>query len=180
MCEMRREYALYKGENLIASGSVAEIAKTQGVNPSSVLVYMSPNYKKRARNGMCLVLLTDDLMKTCEACEERKMLIQFYKSRSSKDGYQGKCISCTRQNKSGLRPISLNEDSKKVCRVCNEEKSISSFYKKAGAKDGYQSCCKDCTREGKNKRDLTTRSQRTPTARELEKMKWHSTLRILA
>lgn len=96
---MRKEYALYKGESLIASGSIAEIAKVQGVKPATISFYQSPTYQKRSANGMRLVLLNEGPVKICKVCNEEKSLSSFYKKENSKDGYQADCKSCVREAK---------------------------------------------------------------------------------
>lgn len=47
---MTREFALYKGENLIAFGSRKELAEKIGVKEESIKFYGSPTYQKRT-NG---------------------------------------------------------------------------------------------------------------------------------
>ncbi|MBS7837351.1 hypothetical protein [Wohlfahrtiimonas chitiniclastica] len=97
---MRREYALYKGENLIASGSIAEIAKIQGVKPATIVFYMSPTYQKRIKkNGLRLISLNEEQMKVCRICNKEKAISSFYKKEGAKDGHQSDCKSCTRQAK---------------------------------------------------------------------------------
>jgi len=41
-------YALYKGEELIASGSIFEIAQKTGLKIRTIKFYGTPSYKKRA------------------------------------------------------------------------------------------------------------------------------------
>lgn len=55
------EYALYKGEKLIAMGTVEEISKKTGLKESTVRFYKSKNYKKRTseKNGKRLIKLED-------------------------------------------------------------------------------------------------------------------------
>ncbi len=43
----KKEYALYKGENLLMIGTIAEIAKAQGVKRSTILFYQTPAYLRR-------------------------------------------------------------------------------------------------------------------------------------
>ena len=55
-------YALYKGEELLADGTLSEIAKKMGIKANSVLFYRSPTYQQRAkkvRNRRILVCLDD-------------------------------------------------------------------------------------------------------------------------
>ena len=51
-----KEYALYKGEELLAMGTKREIAKQLGVSPSTVGDYGTPVYARRtSENGRRLV-----------------------------------------------------------------------------------------------------------------------------
>lgn len=97
---MRKEYALYKGESLIASGSIAEIARIQGVKPATIGFYMSPTYQKRIKkSGLRLISLNEEQMKACRVCNEEKTISSFYKKENAKDGYQADCKSCVREAK---------------------------------------------------------------------------------
>ncbi|MGZ1060971.1 hypothetical protein ACXOXO_08105 [Streptococcus thermophilus] len=42
-----KEYALYKGEEIIAMGAKSEIAKQLGISVRSVTCYGTPSYAKR-------------------------------------------------------------------------------------------------------------------------------------
>lgn len=53
-----KEYALYKGEELIAMGTKREIAEQLGVSPSTIGYYGTPVYARRtSENGRRLVKL---------------------------------------------------------------------------------------------------------------------------
>lgn len=53
-----KEYALYKGEELLATGTKREIAEQLGVSPSTVGYYGTPVYARRtSENGRRLVEL---------------------------------------------------------------------------------------------------------------------------
>lgn len=53
-----KEFALYKGEELIAMGTKKEIAEQLGVSPSTVGYYGTPVYARRtSENGRRLVEL---------------------------------------------------------------------------------------------------------------------------
>lgn len=53
-----KEYALYKGEELIAMGTKREIAEQLGVSPSTIGYYGTPVYARRTSdNGRRLVKL---------------------------------------------------------------------------------------------------------------------------
>lgn len=40
-------YAVYKGEDLIASGTLRECAEKLSVKPDTILFYRTPSYKRR-------------------------------------------------------------------------------------------------------------------------------------
>ena len=46
-----KEYALYKGEECLAFGTIEEIAKQMGVKRKTIYFYTTPIYKKRCRKG---------------------------------------------------------------------------------------------------------------------------------
>ncbi len=46
------EYALYKGEQLVAIGTIREIAKDRGVLPETIRFYQSGVYRRRAKKGV--------------------------------------------------------------------------------------------------------------------------------
>ena len=48
---MRNEYALYKGDELLAIGTVREIADQIGVTEKTVFHYGTPTYKKRTSDN---------------------------------------------------------------------------------------------------------------------------------
>jgi hypothetical protein len=54
-------YALYKGDDLLAMGTVVEIAEEVGVLPDTVHFYNTPSYKKRVKdkNRRDLIILED-------------------------------------------------------------------------------------------------------------------------
>lgn len=59
-----RIYALYKGEEIIAEGTIVEIANQTGVKPQTVNFYRFPSYQKRNKrnvNSRMLVCLGEDV-----------------------------------------------------------------------------------------------------------------------
>lgn len=44
---MKKEYALYKGEDCLAIGTIKEIAKQKNVKERTIYFYTTPTYKKR-------------------------------------------------------------------------------------------------------------------------------------
>lgn len=59
MMKTHRVYACYKGDELLAMGTVPEIAEALGVKPSTVYYYNSKVYQSRNR-GKCRVLVCVD------------------------------------------------------------------------------------------------------------------------
>ncbi len=62
-----KEYALYKGENILALGTIDEIAKKMGVKKETIACYKTPSYKSRIRkrdanggNARILICLDDE------------------------------------------------------------------------------------------------------------------------
>lgn len=58
-----KEYALYKGEQMVAIGTINEIAAERGVKPDTIRFYMSGVYQRRAKsevnNRLQLIKLED-------------------------------------------------------------------------------------------------------------------------
>ncbi len=56
---MKKEYALYRGDDMIAIGTIAELAKARGVKEDTIRFYGAPIYQKRGRgtNGKRLALV---------------------------------------------------------------------------------------------------------------------------
>lgn len=55
----KREFALYKGEELFAFGTRKELAEKIGVKEKTIMFYGSPTYQKRVDgNGWAIVEIT--------------------------------------------------------------------------------------------------------------------------
>ncbi|MGB3160935.1 MAG: hypothetical protein WBA84_06770 [Carnobacterium sp.] len=48
---MDQECAVYKGDDLLCSGTVEECAKVLNVSPRTILFYQYPSYQRRAKNA---------------------------------------------------------------------------------------------------------------------------------
>lgn len=58
---MAREYALYKGDELLVVGTINELAEELGVKPRTVRYYGYPGYKRRtSEKARRLVKLEED------------------------------------------------------------------------------------------------------------------------
>ena len=89
--------------------------------------------------------------KVCTKCGMEKPLDEFYKTKTSKDGYRGTCISCFSENSKTnfekIRKIPIEErdiPEFKICKKCGIIKPINEFRKDKLKKDGHQSHCKIC------------------------------------
>lgn len=56
---MSKVYALYKGDKLIATGTIVQIAYKTGTTIGTIRYYKSPSYKKRHINGKNFRQLTE-------------------------------------------------------------------------------------------------------------------------
>ena len=54
------EYALYRGEEVLAIGTKNEIARTLGIKPETVLFYGTPSYRKRRKTDDRRILIRLD------------------------------------------------------------------------------------------------------------------------
>ena len=48
---MVKIYALYKGEELLADGTIIQIAYKMGVKPRTIRYYKTPSYLRKFKNG---------------------------------------------------------------------------------------------------------------------------------
>lgn len=55
-----KEYALYKGDKLLAVGTRKEIAEQMGIKPETVTFYGTPSGAKRSKNGRVVIPLEED------------------------------------------------------------------------------------------------------------------------
>ena len=58
-----KEYAMYKGDELLYIGTHRELAEQHGVSPRTITYYKTPSYKKRSagkENYLSIVELDDD------------------------------------------------------------------------------------------------------------------------
>ena len=59
---MSREkfYALYKGDEIIAIGTLKELGKLLNVLPRTIFFYSTPTYKKRNKGGNSYIVIRID------------------------------------------------------------------------------------------------------------------------
>lgn len=88
-------------------------------------------------------------MKTCRSCGETKEFINFYKNKSSEDGYTYKCRKCLYQPKLPSRIKSYLEARAKPCSVCKITKPFEEFFKDESTKLKLSYCCKACIAQDK-------------------------------
>lgn len=51
MKNQKKQFALYKGEDMLAMGTIKEIASMMKVKPKTIAFYLTPTYKKRCKKG---------------------------------------------------------------------------------------------------------------------------------
>lgn len=49
MATMKKQYAVYRGDDLLAIGTAEEIAEKLGIKKETVYFYASPTHKKRGK-----------------------------------------------------------------------------------------------------------------------------------
>jgi len=57
---MKREVAVYKGDDLLAMGTVEEVAKELDILPYSVYFYSTPTYKRRGYKNARMTVFLDE------------------------------------------------------------------------------------------------------------------------
>lgn len=57
---IKKEYALYKGEECLAIGTINELSEKFNVKKKTLLFYQTPAHKKRERKGKLRVLVCLD------------------------------------------------------------------------------------------------------------------------
>ena len=99
----------------------------------------------------------------CRKCHEVKVVSEFSKDKSKKDGVNTMCKECKKQyyrendgkererQKKSIR--AYDNDGNLIsleCGTCHEIKAVSEFSKHKSKKDGVQTICKDCEKEYRN------------------------------
>lgn len=165
------EWALYKGEEIIATGTAKEISKQLGIPVTSVLYYQTQSYLNRVENrtrncGGSRILVPldadealspDDDFRWCGRCKDYYLKNEdnFHRDDSSPDGFRGWCKDCVqaygaiwRENKLKNTPeVTVFDPSiKKVCTTCKESLSatLDYFHRNRTASDGLCASCKIC------------------------------------
>lgn len=87
----------------------------------------------------------------CTRCKEVKLLEEFNRSRTRKNGRASQCESCQNERAKAYRdsirdrPIFHTEPKEtKRCYGCKETKPIEEFHRNSKQKDGYSTRCKEC------------------------------------
>jgi len=99
--------------------------------------------------------------KICNKCDELKEVSEFFKRKTSKDGYRNDCKVCANKlefkrkdkRKEKRQSREIITEGKKVCRICELEKDMSEFHIKRGTIDGHRSECKECVKGIQKKYD---------------------------
>jgi RNase P subunit RPR2 len=87
-----------------------------------------------------------NMTKECGRCNRILPKSAFYKSKSTKDGYQYMCKECEKsRHQARKQQIKITPETK-VCANCGVEKSASEFHSNSIHKDGLVSYCKTCAK----------------------------------
>lgn len=90
-----------------------------------------------------------DGRKRCARCKKLKLVSDFYRNRSRKDGLQHTCKQCRKAFKAGYyRNVETQRQvvaGKKVCRTCGEMKPLDEYLRQPTNRDGRRSDCKACS-----------------------------------
>ena len=87
-------------------------------------------------------------IKRCCTCRKEKLTNQFYRNKSSQDGFEIRCIECKKQNAHSTKVQKEKEiPDNKICPQCDTEKSFSEYWKNPTRKDGLCNICKSCSKE---------------------------------
>src|ERR1022692_4548648 len=84
--------------------------------------------------------------KICGKCKVEKLVSEFFRDRTRKDGLKPRCKECADLVKEKL-PIP--RDGFKYCIKCKIEVPLLNFYKNRKRKDGHDGTCINCFRGGK-------------------------------
>lgn len=77
--------------------------------------------------------------KICSKCHVEKSVTDFYKRKTSKDGFRSSCKECENNVKQNI----IKET--KVCSKCHVEKNIENFYRSKQSQNGFRPECKECS-----------------------------------
>ena len=90
------------------------------------------------------------MKKKCSFCNEKKLLSEFCKDKSRKDGHSYKCNECAHKYyldnyKPSKKILKRRQDENgKECPECGEYKEYSEYNKNKRMKDGYAYYCREC------------------------------------
>lgn len=88
------------------------------------------------------------ITKTCSKCKSEKMLKEFYKNSTSKDGLTAQCRLCIKakyKRVEKLEKILWSEKQVRVCKTCGLEKPLIDFRRSVGSILDRSAHCKRCS-----------------------------------
>ena len=100
--------------------------------------------------------------KKCSKCGETRPLDEFYKDRTTKDGYKYRCKVCMKEYKEqrcvelAINNYEVDYDAKE-CIKCGNVMLLEDFFRSGQEKDGRTACCKECEKERKSEYNKTKR-----------------------
>lgn len=156
-CLIKRDESFYSPSNIQKHNFIcrdcSKIASKQ---------WRDTNKKKlsRERDSIYIDKVSNQELKFCQHCENRKLYSEFAKNYMKEDGCVNICKDCMivygRQIrnliKSQIKTYTIIE---KCCQLCKETKPTKDFNKTRTNRDGYSRLCKKCNRsEIKRRRKL--------------------------
>jgi hypothetical protein len=120
-------------------------------------------YYQELKNGTRTIrkrIKPRDGYKICGRCDDEKLLKEFYKNRSMKDGLDNKCKSCSSEacreyrekNKKKNHKININDKYK--CCQCRQDKLSREFHIDITTRHGLSYTCKQCQNEYRNREEV--------------------------
>lgn len=101
-------------------------------------------------------------MKTCNTCKLNKPCTDFYKNKTTKDGYTAQCKCCRKSyQRQRAENMIIKPVKEKLCPRCGVTKASNQFRKTCWNKDRLVSECKRCTNK-RSSRDWKLRRGNKP------------------
>jgi hypothetical protein len=143
-------------------------AAAEGKRPKGNQKQKGAKQMGRGRPKVDNVSAKPDDPRTCKECEAVKKAADFYRKKSTRDGYDIVCKVCRRaQQKEADKARRADAKAsqpppapaEKRCTLCGLVQPISEFHKRIGSPDGHRSQCKRCRNEEESSRKMEERGR---------------------
>lgn len=127
-------------------------ASSDGFSPWCKDCYLAYIREYREKNKRRKIIEIAHTTKLCPKCGKSKSIKDFFKSKSTKDGFQTLCKSCIKLHQENIKKFNsekkgLSKLKTKKCSQCNEEKPVHQFSIRMDQKVGYSPYCKECSKK---------------------------------